>query len=165
MTEPESGGHVLAMQGTARRRGGDYLLNGRKWFVGNSHISDVHGVVLRTGEGTRGLSAFLVESDRPGFRLHDTGTQSGLHGFSFGEIVFEDCRIPVANRLSEEGHGLMTARLVAYHAVDLLDHGLPCDAELINAKLVNAEYALDSARAAMEIFAARGLQTTYPIER
>lgn len=53
VTEPESGGHVLAMQGTARRRGGDYLLNGRKWFVGNSHISDVHGVVLRTGEGTR----------------------------------------------------------------------------------------------------------------
>lgn len=167
-----------------------------------------------------------MESDRPGFRLGDTGTQSGLHGFSFGEILFEDCRIPVANR-SDEGQGLdvaysssvlygrpnltavalgihraimedtarfcaeerfiygkplaqhptvsdklgrmqsqlMTARLVAYHAVDLLDHGLPCDAELINAKLVNTEYALDSARAAMEIFAARGLQTTYPIER
>lgn len=227
VTEPESGGHVLAVSGTARRHGHDYVLNGRKWFVGNSHISDVHGVVFRTGKGSRGLSAFLVESDRPGFRMGDAGTQSGLHGFSFGELVFEDCRIPAANRLGEEGQGLdvaysssvlygrpnltavalgihraimedtahfcaqerimygkplaalptvndklgrmqsqlMTARLAAYHAVHLLDRGLPCDAELINAKLVNTEYALDSARTAMEIFAARGLQAAYSIER
>ncbi len=226
VTEPESGGHVLGMSGTATRRTGEYVLNGRKWFVGNSHIGDVHGVVLRTGEGTRGLSAFLVESDRPGFRLGDPGAQSGLYGFSFGEIVFEDCRIPLANRLGEEGQGLevaysssvlygrpnltavalgihqavvedtvrfcrervlyskpllaldtinlkvgemqsrlMTARIAAYHAVHLLDRGMPCDAELINAKLINTEYALDSARNAMEIFAARGLQKWHSIER
>ncbi|HEY7495763.1 MAG TPA: acyl-CoA dehydrogenase family protein [Candidatus Tectomicrobia bacterium] len=226
VTEPESGGHVLGMSGTARRCGGEYILNGRKWFVGNSHIGDVHGVVLRTGQGTRGLSAFLVESDRPGFRLGEPGAQSGLHGFSFGEIIFENCRIPAANRLGEEGQGLdvaysssilygrpnltavalgihravvedtvrfcrervlygkpllkldtinlklgemqsrlMTARIAAYHAVHLLDRGIPCDAELINAKLINTEYALDSARNAMEIFAARGLQKWYNIER
>jgi alkylation response protein AidB-like acyl-CoA dehydrogenase len=227
VTEPESGGHVLAMSGTARRHGGDYVLNGRKWFVGNSHISDVHGVVFRTGDGSAGLSAFLVESDRPGFHLGDFGAQSGLHGFSFGELVFDDCRIPAANRLGEEGLGLdvaysssilygrpnlaavalgihraivedtarfcaeeramygkplaqlptvgdklgrmqsrlMTARIALYQAVHLLDRGLPCDADLINAKLVNTEYALDSARTAMEVFAARGLQTSYPIER
>jgi alkylation response protein AidB-like acyl-CoA dehydrogenase len=226
VTEPESGGHVLGMSGTATRRGGEYVLNGRKWFVGNSHIGDVHGVVLRTGEGSRGLSAFLVESDRPGFRLGDPGAQSGLHGFSFGEIIFEDCRIPESNRLGEEGQGLdvaysssilygrpnltavalgihravvedtvrfcrervlygkpllkldtvnlklgemqsrlITARIAAYHAVYLLDRGIPCDAELINAKLINTEYVLDSARNAMEIFAARGLQKWYNIER
>ena len=226
VTEPESGSHVLGMSGTAERRGAEYILNGRKWFVGNSHIGDVHGVVLRTGEGSRGLSAFLVESDRPGFRLGDPGAQTGLYGFSFGEIVFEDCRIPAANRLGVEGQGLeiaysssvlygrpnlaavalgihralvedtvtfcgervlygkplraldtvnlklgemqsrlMTARIAAYHAVHLLDRGIPCDAELINAKLVNTEYALDSARNAMEIFAARGLQKWHNIER
>jgi alkylation response protein AidB-like acyl-CoA dehydrogenase len=226
VTEPESGGHVLGMSGTATRHRGEYILNGRKWFVGNSHIGDVHGVVLRTGAGSRGLSAFLVERDRPGFRLGDPGAQSGLHGFSFGEILFEDCRIPAANRLGEEGQGLdvaysssilygrpnltavalgihravvedtvrfcrervlygqplleldtinlklgemqsrlMTARIAAYHAVHLLDRGIPCDAELINAKLINTEYALDSARNAMEIFAARGLQKWYNIER
>jgi alkylation response protein AidB-like acyl-CoA dehydrogenase len=60
---------------------------------------------------------------------------------------------------------LMTARLAAYHAVQMLDEGLPCDAELINAKLINVEYALDSARAAMEIHAACGLYTDRPIER
>ncbi|MEV8092892.1 acyl-CoA dehydrogenase family protein [Kitasatospora sp. NPDC085879] len=226
VTEPESGGHVLGMAGTARKRGRDYVLNGRKWFVGNSHIGDVHGVVFRTGKGSRGLSAFLVPSDAPGLRLGDPGRQSGLHGFSFGELIFENCRIPATNRLGEDGSGLdvaysssilygrpnlaavalgihraivedtvrfaedrslygkplaelpniglkigemqsrlMTARLAAYHAAHLLDLGRPCDAELMNSKLVNTEYALDSARNAMEIHAARGLQTDFRIER
>jgi alkylation response protein AidB-like acyl-CoA dehydrogenase len=150
----------------------------------------------------------------------------GLHGFSFGELIFDDCRVPAVNRLGAEGDGLavayssstlygranltavslgihralleettafaaeqhrygkplcelpsikmklgqmqsrmMTARLAAYHAVHLLDQGLPCDAELMNAKLVNVEYALDSARNAMEVHAACGLYTDRPIER
>ncbi|MGW2251606.1 acyl-CoA dehydrogenase family protein [Kitasatospora sp. NPDC001660] len=226
VTEPESGGHVLGMAGTARREGDEYVLNGRKWFVGNSHIGDVHGVVLRTDQGSRGLSAFLVESDRPGFRTGTLGSQSGLHGFSFGEIIFENCRVPVTNRLGREGQGLdvayssstlygrlnlaavalgihvaivedtarfaeermlygkplnqlpnialklgemqsrlMTAKLAAYHASHLLDHGKACDAELMNAKLINTEYALDSARNAMEIHAARGLHADFNIER
>jgi acyl-CoA dehydrogenase len=226
VTEPESGGHVLGMSGSAVRDGDEYVLHGRKVFVGNSHIGHLHGVVLRTGPGSRGLSAFLVESDRPGCRLVPLPPAMGLHGFSFGEIVFDNCRVPVANRLGEEGQGLevaysssilygrpnlaavalgihqaiveetvafcqqrvlygkpvsalatvaqklgdmqsrlMTARLAAYHAVHLLDQGLPCDAELMNSKLINVEYALDSARAAMEIFAARGLHRQFQIER
>jgi acyl-CoA dehydrogenase len=226
VTEPESGGHVLGMSGTAVRDGDDYILNGRKVFVGNSHVGHLHGVVFRTDVGSRGLSAFLVESDRPGCSLAPLEDVMGLHGFSFGEIIFKDCRIPVGNRLGDEGQGLdvayssstlygrpnlaavalginraivedtaafcqerelygkpladlgsialklgdmqsrlMTARLALYHAVYLLDRGLPCDAELMNAKLINVEYALDSARAAMEIFAARGLHGKYPIER
>jgi alkylation response protein AidB-like acyl-CoA dehydrogenase len=59
----------------------------------------------------------------------------------------------------------MTARLAAYYAVHLLDNGLPCDAELMNAKLINVESALDSARNAMEIHAACGLFTDRPLER
>jgi alkylation response protein AidB-like acyl-CoA dehydrogenase len=226
VTEPGSGGHVLGMTGTAVRDGDDYVLEGRKVFVGNSHIGHVHGIVLRTGVGSRGLSAFLVENDRPGFRLEPLPKVMGLHGFSFGELVMESCRVPARNRLGEEGQGLevaysssvlygrpnlaavalgihraivedtaafcrerhlygkplsdissvglklgemqsrlMTARLALYHAVHLLDRGMSCDAELMNAKLVNVEYALDSARAAMEIFAARGLHSEYPIER
>lgn len=226
VTEPESGGHVLGMRATARREGDSYVLNGRKVYVGNSHIGDLHGVVVRTGPGSRGLSAFLVESDRPGFSLAPQRPALGLHGFSFGELVMEDVRIPAANRLGEEGDGvavaysssvlygranltavslgihralveettrfaagrhlyggplseldsvkqklgrmqssLMTARTVAYHAVGLLDHGLPCDAELMNAKLVGVESSLDSARLAMEIHAACGLFSDRPIER
>ena len=226
VTEPESGGHVLGMQSTAVRDGDSYVLNGRKCFVGNSHIGDVHGVVARTGHGSRGLTAFLVERDRPGFGLGHYGTAAGLHGFSYGELVFEDCRVPVENRIGDEGEGLdvayssstvygrpnltavalgihqaifddtiafcrereqygeplaklptiaqklgdmnsrlMSARLAAYHAVHLLDRGDSCDAELMNAKLVNTESALTSARAALEIFAGRGCQTDHNIER
>lgn len=226
VTESHSGGHVLGMASSAVRDGSDYVLNGSKVFVGNSHIGDVHGVVMRTGPGSGGLSAFLVEADRPGVRLEPHADTLGLYGFSFGTIVFEDCRIPAANRLGSEGDGLdvayssstlygrpnlaavalgihravledtvefcgsrqmyggplsaissvaaklgdmqsrlMTAQLALYYASHLLDRGLPCDAELMNAKLVNVEYAIDSARAAMEIFAARGLHTGYRIER
>ncbi|OZV72306.1 acyl-CoA dehydrogenase [Micromonospora echinospora] len=227
VTEPGSGSHVLGMTTTAVRDGDHYLINGTKTFVGNSHIADLHGVVARTGPGTRGLSAFLVEADRPGVYLRPHQPSMGLHGFSFGEIVFDNCRIPAGNRLGAEGDGLdvaysssilygrpnlaavalgihqatldttvtyatsqrrygkplaelptvkqrlgtmqsrlMTARLAAYHAAHLLDNGQPCDAELINAKLINAEYAIDSARTAMEIHAAHGLQPAQsPIER
>jgi alkylation response protein AidB-like acyl-CoA dehydrogenase len=226
VTEPASGGHVLGMSASAVRDGDDYLLNGRKVHIGNSHVGDLHGVVVRTGPGSRGLSAFLVESDRPGLSLAPFRPAMGLHGFSFGELIFEDCRVPAANLLGNEGDGLpvaysssvlygrpnltavslgihralleettafaghqyrygrplaelpsikmklgqmqsrmMTAQLAAYHAVHLLDQGRPCDAELMNAKLINVEYALDSARNAMEIHGALGLYTDRPIER
>ena len=226
VTEAGSGGHVLGMSSIAVRDSAGYVLNGAKVFVGNSHIGDLHGVVMRTGPGSRGLSAFLVEADRPGVRLERHAATMGLYGFSFGTVVFEDCWIPVENRLGAEGDGLkvayssstlygrpnlaavalglhravvedtitfaarrelygepisaissvamklgdmqsrlMTARLALYHATHLLDKGLPCDAELMNAKLVNAEYAIDSARTAMEIFAARGLHVSHRIER
>lgn len=226
VTEPESGGHVLGMSATAERVGDAYVLNGRKVFVGNSHVGDLHGVVVRTGSGSTGLSAFLVESSRPGLSLGEHQPTMGLHGFSFGELIFDDCRVPAENLLGGEGDGLavaysssmlygrpnltavslglhralvedtvtftsehhrfgqplselptvrqklghmqsqlMTARLVAYHAAHLLDEGMPCDAELMNAKLVNVESSLDTARTAMEIHAAYGLAADRRIER
>ncbi|TJZ56963.1 acyl-CoA dehydrogenase [Streptomyces piniterrae] len=226
VTEPQSGGHVLGMESTAVRDGDDYILNGRKIYVGNSHVGDLHGVVVRTGEGSKGLSAFLVESGSPGFRVGAHKPAMGLHGFSFGELFFDDCRVPAANLLGSEGDGLsvaysssvlygrpnltavslgihqavldettkfcaerqrygrpladlgniklklgriqsrlLLARLSAYHAVHLLDQGQPCDAELMNAKLVNVESALESARDSMDIHAASGLFTDRPVER
>lgn len=224
VTEPESGGHVLGMSATAQRDRGDYILNGDKVWVGNSAVGDLHGVVVRTGEGSRGLSAFLVEADRPGVSLGEHETAMGLHGFSFGRVSFDRCRVPAANMVGAEGEGLavaysssvlygrpnltavalgihraivedtfafadtqyrygrplselsavkqklgqmqsqlMTARLSAYHVAHMLDRGLPCDPELMNAKLVNVESALDAGRTGMEVHAAIGLHK--PIER
>lgn len=108
VTEHESGGHVLGMQATGHRDGDGWVLNGRKAFVGNSHIADAHCVVVRTGPrsaGSRKLSAFLVEKSRPGVRLVPYQTAIGLHGFSFGDIVFEDVRVPAANMIGAEGDG------------------------------------------------------------
>jgi alkylation response protein AidB-like acyl-CoA dehydrogenase len=109
VTEPESGGHVLGMSAQADRDGNDYVLNGRKVFVGNSHVGTVHGVVVRTGDGSKGLSAFLVEADRPGLTLPDHRPAMGLHGFSFGELSFDNCRVPAENLIGDEGDGLSVA--------------------------------------------------------
>ncbi|HEV7626371.1 MAG TPA: acyl-CoA dehydrogenase family protein, partial [Streptomyces sp.] len=79
VTETESGGHVLGMTSSAVRDGDDYILNGSKVYVGNSHVGDLHGVVVRTGKGSKGLTAFLVESDSPGFSLGRQRAAMGLH--------------------------------------------------------------------------------------
>lgn len=112
VTEREAGSDVLGMGSSAVRVGDEYVLNGSKVFVGNSHIGDLHGVVMRTGGDDRGskcLSAFLVEKDTPGLRLEPWRPSMGLHGFSFGELVFEDCRVPAENLLGAEGDGLQVA--------------------------------------------------------
>jgi alkylation response protein AidB-like acyl-CoA dehydrogenase len=109
VTETGSGSHVLGMQATAVPRRGGYILNGRKVFVGNSAIGDLHGVVVRTGHGSSGLSAFLVESSRPGCELGPAREAMGLHGFSFGELILDDCWVPAANLIGAEGDGLAVA--------------------------------------------------------
>jgi alkylation response protein AidB-like acyl-CoA dehydrogenase len=229
-TEEDSGAHVLGMRATAHRDGDHYILNGRKQYVGNSHVGHVHGVIARTGDTdtrpSKSLSAFLVRADLPGVRLIPHQPALGLHGFSFGDILFDDVRVPVGDRLGDEGdgldvaysssvlygrpnltavslgihqaivdstakfatsrhrygapladlptikhklglmqHRLLTARVAAYHAVHLLDHGEPCDGELMSAKYGNVEAAMDSARTAMEIHAAAGLRTDRDAQR
>src|ERR1700744_2094275 len=109
VTEPDSGGFVLGMEATAERDGDHYVLNGRKVYIGNSHVGDLHGVVVRTGTGSKGLSAFLVESGRPGLSLAPQKQSMGLHGFSFGELIFDGCRVPAANRIGAEGDGMAVA--------------------------------------------------------
>ncbi|MGW4485862.1 acyl-CoA dehydrogenase family protein [Amycolatopsis sp. NPDC004368] len=108
-TETGSGGQVGAIETSAARDGDEYVLNGSKVWVGNSHVGDLHGVIVRTGPGSRGLTAFLVEATRPGCTLAPHPEMLGLHGFSFGEIRFDDCRVPAANRIGAEGDGLAVA--------------------------------------------------------
>ena len=182
VTEPESGRHVLGMASTAVRDGDSYVLNGRKWFVGNSHIGHVHGVVARTGPGSRGIGDegqgldVAYSSSTLYGRPNLTAVALGIHQAIVDDTV-AFCRerelygeplakLPtIAQKLGDMQSRLMTARLAAYHAVHLLDQRLPCDAELMNAKLLNTESALTSARAALEIFAGRGVQRDHRIER
>ncbi|WP_018255359.1 acyl-CoA dehydrogenase family protein [Salinispora mooreana] len=69
------------------------------------HHAHLHDGVARTGPGSRELSTFLVEADQPSVHLTRTNPSSGLHRFSSGEIAFNNCRIPVTNRLGAEGDG------------------------------------------------------------
>ncbi|WP_433229235.1 acyl-CoA dehydrogenase family protein [Actinomadura formosensis] len=112
VTEEESGGNVLDMRASARRDGDYWVLNGRKKYVGNSHLGGPHGVVVRTGAeaaGSRSLSAFLVEDNRVGFQVVPHQPSLGLHGFSFGDLVMDDVRIPADNMIGSEGDGLAVA--------------------------------------------------------
>ncbi len=112
VTEEGSGGNVLDMETTAVRDGGDWVLNGHKLYVGNSHLGGPHGVVVRTGpksDGARSLTAFLVESDRNGLQLTPYQAALGLHGFSFGDMVFQGLRVPAENMIGQVGDGLKVA--------------------------------------------------------
>ncbi len=110
MSEPEVGTDVLGMQSTAVRDGDEYVLNGRKMWITNGLIAegtlgDVFLVYAKTGGR---VSSFLVEKGFPGFekgqKIRD---KCGMRASTTAELVFEDCRVPVANRLGQEGDSML----------------------------------------------------------
>ncbi len=111
LTEPGSGSDAGAMRTHAERRGDTYVLNGLKHFITNAGIAHINTVfaVTDASAGTRGISAFVVESDRPGFRLGKIEHKMGIRGSQTGELVFEDCVIPAENLLGREGDGFKIA--------------------------------------------------------
>jgi len=112
LTEPGSGSDAGAMRTRAERRGDTYVLNGLKHFITNAglaHINTVFAVTDPEAPGTRGISAFIVEGDRPGFRMGHIENKMGIRGSQTGELVFEDCEIPAENLLGKEGEGFKIA--------------------------------------------------------
>jgi len=109
VTEPSGGSDVLGMQSTASLKGDKWILNGRKCFITNSHISDYWLVIARTGEGPKGLSAFIVDKNAPGADPGRVEHKFGLRGSNTGELVLDNCQIPKENILGQEGGGLGVA--------------------------------------------------------
>ncbi|MHB9074984.1 MAG: acyl-CoA dehydrogenase family protein [Desulfobaccales bacterium] len=109
VTEPSGGSDLLGMQSTAALQGDKWVLNGRKCFITNSHTSDYWVVIARTGEGPKGLSAFIVDKDAPGAKAGRVEHKVGLRGSNTGELVFDNCAIPRENILGQEGGGLGVA--------------------------------------------------------
>jgi alkylation response protein AidB-like acyl-CoA dehydrogenase len=111
LTEPQAGSDSANLQLRADHRDGAYYLTGTKSWVTNGGICGVYLVFARTGSepGARGVSAFLVEPDQPGFRVSRYEDKMGLHLSRSAEIVFEDCRVAEENRLGGEGQGLKIA--------------------------------------------------------
>ncbi len=112
LTEPGSGSDAGAMKTRAERKGDMYVLNGMKHFITNAGIAYVNVVFAKTdpdAPGTRGVSAFVVESDRSGFRLGRVEEKMGIRGSQTGELIFEDCEIPAENLLGREGEGFKIA--------------------------------------------------------
>ena len=109
LTEPGAGSDALgSMRTTARREGGHYILNGTKIYITNGPVADVLLVYAKTDKekGAQGISAFIVEKDFPGFKVAQKLNKMGFRGSQTGELVFEDCKVPVENLVGGENRGV-----------------------------------------------------------
>ncbi|TKD70597.1 acyl-CoA dehydrogenase [Pseudalkalibacillus hwajinpoensis] len=112
LTEPSSGSDASSMKTRAVRDGDHYILNGSKIFITNGGEADTYVTFARTNpdeKGSKGVTAFIIERDMPGFSVGKKEKKMGLNGSNTVEIIFEDCRVPVENRLGEEGQGFKIA--------------------------------------------------------
>ena len=109
ITEPTGGSDLLGMMTTAQRSGPVYVINGRKCFITNSHLSKAPVFVVKTGEGSKGLSAFVVDEGTRGFSPGREENKLGLWGADTGELVFKDCRLAAGNMIGGEGEGMTIA--------------------------------------------------------
>ena len=109
MTEPGTGSDLAAVKTTAKRDGDHWVLNGAKTFISNGQISDAVIVVVKTDPQAkpahRGVSLMMVERDTPGFVRGRKLDKLGFKGQDTSELFFEDCRVPLANLLGNEGQG------------------------------------------------------------
>ncbi len=111
LTEPEAGCDAAAQRSTARRDGDSYILNGTKHFITSGAYADIVLAFAMTdpAAGSKGISAFVVEKGTPGFAVGREENKMGIRGSSTCELVFQDCRVPAANRLGAEGQGFRVA--------------------------------------------------------
>lgn len=111
LTEPSAGSDAGSLQSKAVRDGDEYVINGSKVFITNGGEADVYIVFASTNQAakTRGISAFIVEKGTPGLIIGKDEHKMGLHGSRTVQLTFDNCRIPVANLLGEEGEGFKIA--------------------------------------------------------
>jgi acyl-CoA dehydrogenase len=107
LTEAAAGSDPAGIETTATRDGESYVLNGRKTFISNAGLATFYVVFARTAAGSKGLSAFVVDAGTRGFAVERQIELLAPH--PIGELRFDDCRVPVANRLGDEGAGLKIA--------------------------------------------------------
>ena len=141
LTEPGSGSDAAAMKTTARKDGDDYVLNGGKAFISGAGASDIYLVMARSGgPGAKGVSAFIVENGTPGLSFGAPERKMGWNSQPTAQVNFDDCRIPAANRIGEEGEGFK-------FAMAGLDGGR---INIASCSLGGASFALDTAKTYLE---------------
>lgn len=111
LTEPNTGSDAGNMRTVAKREGDYYVLNGAKNFITHGRSGQVAVVIVRTGEvgDSHGMTAFVVEKGTPGFTAGKKENKLGMRASETAELIFHDCRIPVSQRLGEEGEGFVQA--------------------------------------------------------
>ena len=109
LTEPGAGSDALgSMATTARRDGDDYIINGSKIYITNGPIADVVLLYAKTdkSKGAKGISAFIIETDNPGFKVAQKLDKMGFRGSPTGELVFDECRVPASAMVGAENSGV-----------------------------------------------------------
>jgi alkylation response protein AidB-like acyl-CoA dehydrogenase len=142
LTEAGSGSDSAAMRTTAVREGDSYVLDGSKRFITNAGVAGLYTVFAKTAPeaGHAGISAFLLEAGTPGFEVSRLEPKLGISGSTTGELVFSNARVPVSNRLGEEGTGFRLA-------MRILDRSRPgVAAQALGIAQGATDYALEYAR-------------------
>ena len=142
LSEAGSGSDSAAMRTTARREGDEYVLDGGKRFITNAAVASLYTVFAKTDPdaGHAGISAFVVESDTPGFEVARLEPKMGIAGSTTGELVFDECRVPAANLLGAEGEGFKIA-------MRILDRSRPgVAAQALGIAQGATDYALEYAK-------------------
>ncbi|PWG01543.1 isovaleryl-CoA dehydrogenase [Sphingosinicella humi] len=106
MSEAGAGSDVVGMKLRADRKGDRYLLNGSKFWITNAAYADTLVVYAKTGEGSRGITTFIIEKDMPGFSTGQKLDKMGMRGSPTGELVFNDCEVPEENVMGPENGGV-----------------------------------------------------------
>ena len=120
LSEPNSGSDAAAMKSTAKRYGDEYVLNGSKIFITGASEASVMVAFAQTdaGAGAKGISAFVLEREKSPWKVEKLEHKLGIRGSPTGYVLFEDVRVPAANRIGEEGQGFKIA-------LNVLDHSRP----------------------------------------
>jgi alkylation response protein AidB-like acyl-CoA dehydrogenase len=142
LTEAGSGSDAAAMRTTARRDGDGFVLDGSKRFITNAGVASLYTVFAKTdpGAGHRGISAFLVEADTPGFSVTRVEPKLGIRGSTTGELLFDGARLPSESLLGDEGSGFRLA-------MRILDRSRPgIAAQALGLAQAATDYALEYAR-------------------
>jgi isovaleryl-CoA dehydrogenase len=108
LTEPNAGSDAMSLRTRAVRQGDKYLLKGTKTFITNGPVADTMLVYAKTSpeKGAKGISAFIVEKDFPGFSVSRQLKKCGMRGSPTGELIFDDCEVPAANLVGQEDMGV-----------------------------------------------------------
>jgi alkylation response protein AidB-like acyl-CoA dehydrogenase len=112
LTEPGSGSDAAALKTRAVKNGDHYVLNGSKAFISGAGTSDIYVCMVRTGEeGPKGISCIVVEKGAPGLSFGKKERKMGWNSQPTAQVIFEDCRVPVENRIGAEGDGFRIAMM------------------------------------------------------
>jgi alkylation response protein AidB-like acyl-CoA dehydrogenase len=142
LTEPGAGSDAASLRTKAERDGDHYVLNGSKAFISGGGTSDIYVVMVRTGgPGPKGISCLVVEKGTPGLSFGKKERKMGWNSQPTAQVMFEDCRVPVANRLGAEGDGFKIA-------MKGLDGGR---LNIASCSLGGARACLEAAKAHMEV--------------